>query len=385
MNKLNWLSQLIAFDTTSRNSNLELINYVDFYFQEQKLISHILRDAKQPKANLFATLPAHDGTTTGGLVLSGHTDVVPVDGQKWDSNPFEMTQRDDKIYGRGSCDMKGFIAIALSLIPEFKKLKLKKPIHFALSYDEEIGCLGAPFMIDDIQKRKVKPEACIVGEPTDMRPVVAHKGRHSFRCTVHGVAAHSSLTNQGCNAIEHAARMICFIRDMADDFKSKGAQDQHYDVPFTTITTNVINGGTGYNILPALCEFVFEFRHLREDDPKKIRADIQNYISNKMLPEMKKENSAANVVLDTLSATVGFNASEEDAITLLTRKLQQDQDIFKVAYGTEAGLFQQADIPTLLCGPGSIEQAHRANEFVLLDQLEQCEAFLKKLIHEFCV
>jgi acetylornithine deacetylase len=384
MNTLSWLSRLIAFDTTSRNSNLELIHCIEDWLKQHQIVSQLIRDVSQPKANLFATLPAQNGATTGGIILSGHTDVVPVDGQDWESPPFAATERDGKIFGRGACDMKGFIAVVLALIPEFKKLSLSQPIHFAFSYDEEIGCLGAPHMIADIKKRGINANACIVGEPTDMRPVVAHKGKQSFRCSVHGIAAHSSLTTQGCNAIEHAADLICFIRRMTDEFNQNGPFDQFYDVPFTTLTTNLIKGGNAYNTIPSLCEFIFEFRNLPQDNPKLIRDKIKKYISEELLPKMKKENAEANIVLDTIGGAPGLEASEDALITQLARKISQEKATIKVAYATEAGMFQEADIPTILCGPGSIEQAHRANEYVTLEQLQKCEKFLSETIQSIC-
>lgn len=382
MNKFDWLSQLISFDTTSRNSNLELIQCVQDWLSRYKLKSKLIQDKQQPKANLFATLPAHDGTVTGGLILSGHTDVVPVDGQAWETNPFQAQEINGKIYGRGACDMKGFIAVVLGLIPEFQQMQLAYPIHIALSYDEEIGCLGAPLMIDDIVRAGLKPAACIVGEPTNMMPVVAHKGKQSFRCRVHGVAAHSSLTTQGCNAIEYAARLICFIRDMADHYRLQGVRDDHYDVPFTTLTTNLINGGNAYNTIPAICEFIFEFRNLPQDRPNVLRDQISHYIEHELVPMMKQDHPDAGIELDTIAAAPGLDISENEVITRLVRSVTQVRDIYKVAYATEAGMFQEAAIPTIICGPGSIEQAHRANEYVEIEQIERCESFLRNIVGE---
>lgn len=380
MNKFEWLSRLVSFDTTSRNSNLELIHFVKDWLAELGVESFLTHDVSEPKANLFATIPAQNGEKNGGLILSGHTDVVPVDGQNWDTNPFEAVKKGDFIYGRGTCDMKGFLSVALSLVPDFLKMKLHHPIHLALSYDEEIGCLGAPFMIDKIVEMQIKPHACLVGEPTNMQPVTAHKGKQSFRCSVHGVAAHSSLTPQGCNAIEYAARLICFLQDLADEYCLKGPFDKHFDVPFTTLATTLISGGNALNTIPALCEFVFEFRHLPQDEAKSIRKKIDDYIAEKLLPKMRAENSAADVKLDRLGGAPGLNISEEEPIVQFVRKLTECQEIVKVAYGTEAGLFQKAEIPTIICGPGSIEQAHRANEYVAIEQLEKCEKFLKEIV-----
>lgn len=383
MNKFEWLTRLVAFDTTSRNSNLELINTIQEWFAKHNIVSQLIKDVNEPKANLFATIPAADGSKTGGLILSGHTDVVPVDGQDWQTNPFAATQIDNRIFGRGTCDMKGFIAIALSLVPEFIKMKLQYPVHFAFSYDEEIGCRGAPFMINEIVAANIKPKACLVGEPTDMRPVIAHKGKQTFRCSVHGVAAHSSLTPQGCNAIEYAARLICYVRDLADQYRKNGPFDDCYDVPFTTLTTNLIKGGNAQNTIPAFCEFIFEFRALTQDQPKKIRQQVDDYINKDLLPKMRNENASANIVLDMISGAPGLDASEEAEFTQLIRTLANVKEKIKVAYGTEAGLFQQAEIPTIICGPGSIEQAHRANEYVEIEQLIKCESFLIETIKKF--
>lgn len=378
-----WLERLIAFDTTSRHSNLALIDCVADWLKEHGANCQLTHDKDEPKANLFATLPASNGSTEGGLILSGHTDVVPVDGQVWHTDPFVMTTIDGRIFGRGTSDMKGFLAVVLALVPKFKEMKLDYPIHFAFSYDEEIGCRGAPFLIDDLPNTGFKPRACIVGEPTEMLPIVAHKGKQSFRCEVHGRAAHSSLTTQGCNAIEHAARLICFIRDLADDYRQQGPFDAAYDVPFTTLTTNLINGGNATNIIPAWCEFVFEFRHLSEDSPSSIEAKIETFLKDDLLPRMQKESPDANITLSKFAGAPGLSQVETAEINQLVRKITADDEARKAAYATEAGLFQQAGIPSILCGPGSIEQAHRANEFVTVSQLEKCEKFLLEVVRKF--
>lgn len=222
MNARTWLETLVGFDTTSRNSNLALIETVRDWLKGQGVDAWLAHNPERTKANLFATLPAQDGNQQGGIVLSGHTDVVPVDGQDWSTDPFKLVEKDGLLYGRGSCDMKGFIAGSLALVPEFLAMPRKKPIHLAFSYDEEVGCAGAPYMLADLHERGIRPEGCVVGEPTGMQVVVAHKGINLFRCKVHGKAAHSSLTPRGCNAIEYAARLICRIRDLADSFKANG-------------------------------------------------------------------------------------------------------------------------------------------------------------------
>jgi len=384
MNTNEWLARLVACDTTSRHSNLQLIEMIKEWLLRHQITPRLTEDAQAKKANLFATIPAHDGNIEGGIIFSGHTDVVPVDGQVWDSNPFETMMHDDKIYGRGTCDMKGFLAVVLALLPEFQQLKLRHPIHFAFSYDEEIGCKGAPLLIADMQKIGLTPKACIVGEPTNMRPVVAHKGIQVFRCKVQGHATHSSLTPQACNAIEYAARLICHIRELAEKMRHEGPFDQHYDVPFTTMSTNMIQGGNAHNTVPASCEFFFEYRNLPEVKPRVILDDIFSFINNDLLLRMKRENVNALIELDSIAAVPSFEADQKAAFSEMIRKLTDEKEIRKVAYATEAGLFEQAHIPTIVCGPGSIEQAHRANEYVEISQLKQCETFLHEVVKVYC-
>ena len=379
MNTRSWLEKLVAFDTTSRNSNLGLIETVRDDLRARGLGPWLSSNAEGTKANLFCTLPAQDGGTQGGIALSGHTDTVPVDGQDWSSDPFTLTERDGRLYARGSCDMKGFIACAVALVPEFLATPRAKPLHLALSYDEEIACIGAPVMLADLQQRGVKVDGAIVGEPTSMQPVVAHKGLNAWRCRVHGKAAHSSLTPQGCNAIEHAAQLICAIREMAEQWRANGPFDQFYDVPYSTITTNLIGGGIAMNTIPQLCEFTYEFRNLPMLSPADIQGRIDAYVRTELLPRMQREFPGATVEIENLAAAPGLDASEQAAITQLVRALTADQSVRKVAYGTEAGLFQGAGIPTGVCGPGSIEQAHKVDEFVAIDQLAQCEKFLREV------
>ena len=379
MTSQDWLARLVAIDTTSRNSNLGLIETVRDDLRARGLDPWLSSNAEGTKANLFCTLPAQDGGTQGGIALSGHTDTVPVDGQNWSSDPFALTERDGRLYARGSCDMKGFIACAVALVPEFLATPRAKPLHLALSYDEEIACIGAPVMLADLQQRGVKVDGAIVGEPTSMQPVVAHKGLNAYRCRVHGKAAHSSLTPQGCNAIEHAAQLICAIREMAEQWRANGPFDQFYDVPYSTITTNLIGGGIAMNTIPQLCEFTYEFRNLPMLSPADIQGRIDAYIQTELLPRMQREFPGAAVEIENLAAAPGLDASEQAAITQLVRALTADKSVRKVAYGTEAGLFQGAGIPTVVCGPGSIEQAHKVDEFVAIDQLAQCEKFLRQV------
>lgn len=379
MDTRTWLEQLVAFDTTSRNSNLALIETARDWLKGQGVQAWLAHNPEGTKANLFATLPAADGAAEGGIVLSGHTDVVPVDGQNWSSDPFRLIEKDGVLLGRGSADMKGFIAAALAAVPDFMAMPRKKPIHLALSYDEEVGCVGAPVMLAELQARGIRPEGCVVGEPTGMKVVVAHKGINLFRCRVHGKAAHSSLTPRGCNAIEYAALLICRIRELADAMKAKGPYDEFFDVPFSTMTTNQIRGGIAVNTIPEACEFLYEFRNLPGVSPADIQADVERYVRDELLPRMKAEFDGARIDIEVGASAPALEASEQAAITELVRGLTQDRGTRKVAYGTEAGLFQDVGIPTVVCGPGHIEQAHKPDEFVALDQLAACDRFLRRL------
>lgn len=372
MNTEVWLAKLIAFDTTSCNSNLTLIECVGNWLADHQIAFTLTHDSTKTKANLFATLPASDGSLNGGLILSGHTDVVPVIGQAWDSDPFIATKKDNRIYGRGTCDMKGFLAVVLALIPELQNTPRKQPVHLAFSYDEEVGCLGAPLLIADFQVKGIQPSACIVGEPTEMIPVVAHKGINSFRCRVHGHAAHSSLTPKGCNAIEYGAKLICWLRNYAEQLK-EGSKDERYDVPYTTLTNNMISGGIALNTIPDYLEFIYEFRNLPHDNPDQISQIITDYVKTQLIPEMQKEYQNASVEIEPINLIPAFEASEN------MEWISKDT-IKKVSYATEAGLFQKANIPTIVCGPGSITEAHKANEFVTVEQLNACENFLRKVI-----
>lgn len=380
MNTINRLSRLIAFDTTSRHSNLALIHDCADYLESLGLKPWLSHNADQSKANLFATIAAADGSTEGGLILSGHTDVVPTDGQAWQSDPYRADIREGRLYGRGSADMKGFIAAVLAAAPAMVQAGLKRPLHIALSYDEEIGCLGAPVMIAELQKRGLTPEHCIVGEPTSMRMVVAHKGIHTFRCAVHGKAAHSSLTPQGVNAIEYAAKLIVFINELAGRLKARHDTDPDYDVPFSTLSVNTIAGGIAGNIVPQLCEFEFDYRNLPHMSPADITAPIEAHIREVLQPQMQAVDAACRIDMRHGENVPAMPEAEAALLHDLITQLVQDSSRLKVAYATEGGQFQQAGIATVICGPGNIEQAHKADEFVELSQLARCDAFLHKLI-----
>ena len=370
------IRKLVSYDTTSRDSNLALIDFVRGYLREYGVESELFYDADKRKANLFATLGPKD---RGGVMLSGHTDVVPVDGQDWASDPFTIVERDGKLFGRGTCDMKSFVAIALALVPEFLARPLKTPIHLAFSYDEEIGCVGVRSMIAALASRPIRPACCIVGEPTLMKPVIAHKGKISVRCTVRGLESHSALTHLGVNAVEAAAEIIAYLKGMARRRRDKGPFDPQFAPPYTTIHTGVVRGGTALNIVPKDCSFVFEFRTLPGDPPEPLLEEVKRFAAG-LVPEMRAVSGESGIEFELLTATPGLNEAPNSEIAGLVYALSGANDAGKVSFGTEAGLFQEAEIPTIVCGPGSIDEAHRPNEFVALDQVRQCEAFLRRLI-----
>ncbi|HXX83772.1 MAG TPA: acetylornithine deacetylase [Casimicrobiaceae bacterium] len=382
---LDLIRTLVAFDTTSRESNLALIDWVRDYLLGHGIDSQLTFDDDRRKANLFATLPARDGNaSSGGIVLSGHTDVVPVDGQPWETPPFSATLVNDRLYGRGVADMKSFSAIGLAFVPELLRRGLKRPLHFSLSYDEEVGCVGVRRLIADIVKRQVRPAGCIVGEPTGMRLVVAHKGRRTYRCRVRGHEAHSSLTPLGVNAVQVACEIVSFLTQMARRFRDRGGFDAAYDVPYTTVHTGVIRGGTALNIVPRECSFDFEFRHLPFDDPDVLLAEVRRFAAT-LTPEMHAVDPSTGIEFEQLTLAPGFDTHGGSEIAELGRACTGTHDFGKVSFGSEASLFHDADISTIVCGPGHIAQAHQPNEWIALEQLALCAAFMRRLADHVCV
>lgn len=376
---LDWITRLIRIDTTSRDSNLPLIDLVAAEVRRHGLEPVVLPNAEGTKANLIATFPAADGGTAGGIVLSGHTDVVPVDGQDWSSDPFAPEVRDRRLYGRGTCDMKAFVGAVVARLPQIAAEPLREPIHLAFSYDEEIGCVGAEDLVKDLAGRGLHPRACIVGEPTSMRVIRGHKSINVVRVDFHGVAAHSSLTPQGVNAIEYAAEFARHVRSVADRFRAEGPHDEAFDVPYTTCTVNLIEGGIAVNTVPADCSLHFEFRTIGGVDPTAVldgfRAELE-----RIEAAMRIENPAARVEVSVVAQAPGLDTPADAEVIALLTEWGGEPTSEKVAYGTEAGLFDQIGIPTVVCGPGDIAQAHAPDEFVALDQIAQCEALLDRVI-----
>ena len=370
------LDRLIAFDSVSRNSNLDVIDWARGLLEGSGAATRTSLNPERTKANLFATW----GQGEGGLVLSGHTDVVPVDGQDWRSDPFRADIRDGRLYGRGACDMKGFVAIAMARAMAAGATASGRPLHVALSYDEEMGCLGIPVLIADLQASGLRPAACLVGEPTLMEVVSAHKGGRLYRCRVRGHAAHSSLAPQAVNAIEYGARVIGFVQDIAARFRDQGPFDHEFDVAHGTISTNLASGGNGSNIVPARFEFMFEHRFLPGADPEGPIREITERVARDLLPRMREVDPEANITFEPIGAIPALAVPEQAAILAHGRALAGGGPVRKVAYGTEASFFQEAGIDTIVCGPGSIAQAHKADEYVELDQLARCESFVDRLI-----
>jgi len=375
------IERLIGFDTTSRNSNLEIIEEIRGYLAKLGVASHLTHNDDRTKANLYATLGPED---RAGIALSGHTDVVPVDGQDWSSDPFDVIEKGARLYGRGTCDMKGFIGIALAFAPKFLERGLETPIHYCFSFDEEVGCRGVPAMLADLAQRPVKPALCIVGEPTSMKVMTAHKGKVDKVCHLRGHEAHSSLAPQGVNAINYAARLIGFIEDLAARKAAEGPFDEAFDVPYTTLHTGLIEGGTQLNIVPGHCSFEYEIRNLAQDDPRALVAEIEAYASDVLQPRMQAIAPETGISWEEVGAYPGLDTSPDAEVVSLAKTLTGSNDTGKVAFGTEAGLFHQNGIPTVVCGPGSIEQAHKPDEYCALEQLALCERFMERLAERVC-
>ena len=377
---LETVSRLVAFDSTSRNSNLHIIDYLKDTLSALGADCRLTHDDDGRKANLYATLGPTDRP---GVMLSGHTDVVPVEGQAWSTDPFKLVERDGALYGRGSADMKSFLALAVALAPEFLERGLVQPLHFAFSYDEEVGCVGVRRLIADLANLPVKPRLCIVGEPTGMKVVAGHKGKRSLACTVHGKECHSALA-EGVNAIDAAAEVIAHIKEMQREIRRDGPFDPAYDPPYTTLHTGVIEGGRALNIVPNHCRFEFEIRALPLQDPDVLTDRITGFARDRVEPEMKAVHQASGFDFAIMNDTDGFDLPDDDEVVRLVTELTGDNRTGRVSFGTEAGLFNRAGIPTVVCGPGHIEQAHKPDEFISLDQLAQGEIFLRRLMNRLC-
>jgi acetylornithine deacetylase len=366
---------LVRMNTVSANSNLALIHFIRDELQKLGVGSRLTYNADRTKANLFATLG--EGKPSG-IILSGHTDTVPWDGQDWSMDPLSAMVKDGRLYGRGSADMKAFIAIALAHAPLFLSSDTPFAVHFAFSYDEEVGCFGVKELIADMRDAGIAPLACIVGEPTSMVPAIAHKGVYRYKCCVRGKEAHSSLTPMSVNAIEMAARVVGKVRDMGEAFEREEPRYEGFDVPFSTTSVGQFHGGIADNVVPRDAEFRYEFRDLPTANAQAMQAEVVAH-ARALEPAMKRVTPEAGFSFETICEIPSFLGSAGDAVTRLAQRLSGEAGTTLVAFGTEAGLFKQSGIPTVVCGPGSINQAHQPDEFVSLEQLARCEAFMQGL------
>ncbi|MEB5836860.1 acetylornithine deacetylase [Pantoea dispersa] len=377
----NLLEHLVAFDTTSRESNLALIDFCWRYLSGLGVTCELMHNAERSKANLYARLgPAG----SGGVMLSGHSDVVPVDGQTWTVPPFALTERDGKLYGRGTADMKGFLACMLAAVPHFLAQPLRQPLHLAISYDEEVGCLGVRSLVKALAQRSDRPAICLIGEPTELRPVLGHKGKLAMRCEVQGAACHSAYAPQGVNAIEYAAKLIQRLTVIGERLATPERQDARFDPPFTTVQTGVIHGGRALNIVPDACSFDFEVRTLPQEDAQQVAEELVAYAQQTLEPQMRAVQPASAIRFSPLSAYPGLDTAAHSAAAQLIARLSGSDSFGTVAFGTEGGLFAAAGIPCVVCGPGSMEQGHKPDEFITLAQLDACDSLLRRLATWMC-
>jgi acetylornithine deacetylase len=372
------LADLVSFDTVSDRTNLPLIAHIESYLAAFGIKAERIVDETGQKASLWVTIGPQD---RGGYVLSGHTDVVPVVGQDWSHDPFKLVERDGKLYGRGTTDMKGFVAVCLAMVPEMVEARLKTPIHLAISYDEEIGCVGVRPMLHEVAKKKVKPLGAFIGEPTSMQVIIGHKGKHGVRATFRGLARHSSIAPDGVNAIEYAAELIVEIRRRAVELAGQAEHGSLYDVPHSTLLTSIVHGGAALNIVPDTCTVEFECRGIGITESKEVTDAIVAWAKAELEPAMKAQNADCGIAFEEILDYPTLDTAADAAIVTLAKSLAGRNDHAKVAFGTEASLFADiADVPSVVIGPGGIAQAHTPDEFVEMAELEKCAGFVERLI-----
>ncbi|MDR3097232.1 MAG: acetylornithine deacetylase [Paraburkholderia sp.] len=370
------LEKLIGFATVSRDSNLEMIGFIQRYLDEHGVASELFYNAERTKANLFATIGPRD---RGGIVLSGHTDVVPVDGQAWTVDPFRLSEKDGRLYGRGAADMKGYLASVLAAVPLFAGRELKMPVHLAFSYDEEVGCLGVRPMLAELEQRPHRPVLCLIGEPTQMRPVLGHKGKLAMRCCVKGASCHSAYAPYGVNAIQYAARMIGRLDEIGERLAQPGRHDARFDPPYSTVQAGVIKGGRALNIVPGECEFDFEVRALPGFDAHSVADELHAFAQTELLPKMHAVNADTDIRLQALSAYPGLATPPDSEAARILALLCGSEAFGTVAFGSEGGLFDHAGIPAVVCGPGSMDQGHKPDEYVTIAQLRACDSMMERI------
>ncbi|KPU84524.1 acetylornithine deacetylase [Marinosulfonomonas sp. PRT-SC04] len=371
---LDILEKLIGFRSISANSNLDIIDYIEHFLTARSFTTHRIYDPTGTKAGLFARL----GPAGHGILLSGHTDVVPVAGQDWYKAPFKLSQQDARVYGRGTTDMKGYLASMLALADRASHTKLSEPLKLSFSYDEEIGCVGIQHMIGQLNKTIGLPRACFVGEPTEMQVAIGHKGKAALRATCHGQSGHSALAPQFLNALHLATDFVTALRGLQQDLAENGAQDPAYNIPYSTVHVGKLTGGIALNIVPDNAVVDFEYRHLAADNPTDLLARIQVAAR-----EVEARYPAARIIIDQYNAYPGLDVDEGSEIVTLAKKLAQTNTVTKVAFGTEAGYFNALGIPTIVCGPGSMQgQGHKPDEYISLAQLAACDAMMDKVLDE---
>jgi len=368
--------RLIAFPTVSRDGNIELIRYIADFLSGAGIEAELYPHRDGDRASLFATVGPHK---RGGVVLSGHTDVVPVDGQAWTSDPFRLTRREDRLFARGAADMKGFVACAIEALVAAKDQDLARPLHVAFSYDEEIGCVGVRPMLAELAAAGIRPEWVLIGEPTSMQVATGHKGKTGIRATCRGHAAHSALAPSGLNAIHLASDMLTGIREMQAEIERTGRRDEDYDVPYTTLHAGVIKGGTALNIVPDNCEMLFEIRNIAGDDPKSIMDQFFDR-AEAIVSKSKNQFPDTEIRLDIFNEYPGLGTDEAGAVAERALSLSGQSNRIKVAFGTEGGLFQEVlGTTAIVCGPGNMDQGHKPDEFVTVQQMEECRSMLLRV------
>ncbi|WP_440932344.1 acetylornithine deacetylase [Candidatus Pelagibacter sp.] len=369
------LTDLIAFQTVSGTDNSELINYCEKILNELGIETFKVFDDEEKRVNLFGTLKAKKTNGKKPIILSGHTDVVPVS-KGWSSDPFTATIKDEKLYGRGSCDMKGFIACTLAFAPVFKKSNLDRDIHFCYTFDEETACIGAPLLIKELKKRDIKNGICIIGEPTNMKIIDAHKGMNEYTVHFGGLAGHSSKPHMGVNAIEYASRYINKLLELRQELIKRAPKDCIFDPPHSTLSIGGISGGIAHNVIADKCKVEWETRPVNKADGDFVTQEIEKFVSEKLLPDMKKVFPDSYIKKEIIGEVVGFEKLDESEACEFVSSITGDNSREVVSFGTEAGLFQEVGISTVVCGPGSIEQAHKIDEFIELNELKKCLNFL---------
>jgi acetylornithine deacetylase len=370
------LERLVSFDTTSRNSNLGLIDFVRAYLDRLDVPYRVSTDPTGQKANIHAIIGP---PTSGGLALSGHVDTVPVDGQAWTGDPFALRRRDDVLMARGACDMKGFVAACLAAVPDFQAMKLARPLHLFISYDEEIGCFGARRLIEDMAESGLKPDLCVVGEPSGMKPILAHKGKLNLNVSVRGLTGHSSEPDRGVNAVQAAGEAIAWVAQEARRLAAQGPFMDSFDPPHTTIHVGTVRGGTILNIIPEHAEFTMEWRFIPGDPPYRQMQRMQDWIAETIEPAMKGVNPACGFSYAVELEMPGMALPPDHTLASLVKQVTGSNSTGAVSYGTEGGFYEQAGIPTIICGPGHIAQAHQPDEWIAISELDACDRFIRRL------